>query len=245
VIFLLSSIDRLDRAGAENLVALIDAVREAGYSASIANVSGRAFEALARRGSADAIGLDSIYASGMLALVARYTAAHQQCDESDCPLQWILPRVAELSLHPDGSLRDARLHGLALCQRIVAMRFDGPLNLATIGYFEASLREMLKRRPKATHVLIAAHTLAIADPIAAEGLPAVLRRLRDDGYAVALSGIKDHDMDVLRRASGGETLLANPVYPTQAAAIEALHTEAHLGAAEKGCPLIEVVERPA
>ncbi len=242
VIFLLGAVDRFESAAALNLRAFIEAVREAGFETSFADVHGRAFEDLGRSGIADELGLENFFPSGTQAITAAYAHAHEDEGEEICPLQPILPRFVELSLHPDGSLRDAHRHGLALCERIVAVRFDGPLDLASIGYFEGSLRRVLTRRAKATHVLIAAHTLTVADAIAAEELPSILRRLREDGYAVALSGIKDADLDVLRSAKDGETLRANPTFPTQAAAIEALHAETHLDASEEKCPLREVVK---
>ncbi len=241
VIFLMSALGKFDEISAQNLVALVDALHEADYHVLLANINDRAFEDLARGGYADAIGLENIYLGGMLSIIACYSAAHQDSDEENCPLRDILPHMTELSLHPDGSFRNAYLHGLALCERIAVIRFDGPLNVATLGYFEGAITSLLSRRREIRHILIAAHTLAIADLVAAEAFPEVLRRLRNDGYNVSLSGVKDADVEMLSRAGGGETMGADFVFPTQAKAISAIYADAHQDAGEKVCPLIKVV----
>jgi hypothetical protein len=63
VIFVGSTLHRLERGEAENLVSLINAVREADYRVLLASVTDEAFETLGRSGLADTIGLQSIVAS--------------------------------------------------------------------------------------------------------------------------------------------------------------------------------------
>jgi MFS superfamily sulfate permease-like transporter len=145
----------------------------------------------------------------------------------------MLPHVTELSLHPDGSFRDAHRHGLALCQGIVAVRLDGPLNFATLRQFRDELRGILRRRPHARQVLLAGHTLAGLDPIAAEELSTLFEKLHEEGVEVAVSGLND---DVRALLHGMDA-----IYPTQIKAVEAIHERAHQGIDEKACPLQEVV----
>ena len=67
------------------------------------------------------------------------------------------PPIADLSLHPDGSLRDARRHRLRRCKYIAAIRFDGPSNFANTSYLEDAVMERVTGMPELRHVLIVAH----------------------------------------------------------------------------------------
>jgi SulP family sulfate permease len=149
--------------------------------------------------------------------------------------------VTELSLHPDGSLRDARRYGLKLCRHIAAIRFDGPLNFATIGYLESELLERLKARAETSHVLIAAHGINQIDTQAAEGLRLLVERLRQRNYDVSFSGLKDEVLDVLRRTGAYEVIRDDHQYPTQALAIAGIYPKAHKNSSERECPLLKAV----
>lgn len=240
VIFVASTLHRLERAAADNLAALIEAVREANYRVLLASVTDEAFDTLGRTGLADAIGLQSIMASEYLGIDDLYAAAHEGIDEPDCPFRKLIPRVVELALHPDGSLRDARQHKLALCPRIVAVRFDGPLNFATIGVFEEQLADCLRRRPEAQHLLLAGHTIDRLDTEAAEEMIKLLERLCERQVRVAVSGLRDDVSDMLRRAAGSGRAKAW-FFPTQARALEILYGDAHSDATGESCPLRVVV----
>ncbi len=244
VVFLANKLDNLDRNEVENLVTLVEEVGDAGYRVVLAGLSEQAAEELAQARFADRIGRGSLFPTDTLAIAAIMLDAHASDTNEDCPLQDLLPRLTELSLHPDGSLRDAHRHALALCQRIAAVRFDGPLNFATIRYFARKLRGVLARRHTVTHVLIAGHTLAGVDSIAAEEFRELSAKLRSEGYFVAVSGLKDEDLEVLTGAGEDNTVGVNAVYPTQAAAIESIYAAAHQDSDEPACPLVEVVPAP-
>ena len=244
VVFVASTLHRLERAEAENLIALVQAVREADYEVVLASVTDEALESLGRSGIADAIGLAAIAPSEYLAIAEMLPLAHEGRDEPDCPLRGLLPRVVELALHADGSLRDARRHGLGLCPRIVAVRFDGPLNFATIRHFESQLAACLVRRPGARHILLAGHTIERLDTEAAEELVNVFARMADAGIRVAVSGLRDDVLDMLRRGAGGIEKVRAEFFPTQARALETLYPEAHPAPDEESCPLRELVPVP-
>jgi SulP family sulfate permease len=148
--------------------------------------------------------------------------------------------VVELALHPDGSLRDARQHQLALCPRLVAVRFDGPLNFATVGLFEEQLAGCLDRRPEAQHVLLAGHTIDRLDTEAAEEMVKLLERLCERQVRVAVSGLRDDVAETLRRAAGGGRAKAW-FFPTEERALEVLHGDSHCDSTEDPCPLRHVV----
>ena len=131
----------------------------------------------------------------------------------------------------------------ALCRHIAAIRFDGPLTFGTIELLERELDRRLALRQEVRQVLVAGHTLERLDAVAAERLCELVTRLRRDGYELVLSGLRDQVLEVMER-SGCQTLLgAGRVYPTQAAALDAIHTPAHAGSDEDPCPLREVVRQ--
>lgn len=263
VIFVASTLYRLESGEADNLVSLIAGVREAGYWVVLASVTDETLETLGRSGLADTIGLESIVASEYLAITSLYGAAHDGLNEPDCPFRGLVPHVIELALHADGSLRDAHRHKLALCPKIVAVRCDGPLNFATIRSFEEQLNDCLTRRPEARYVLLAGHTIDRLDPEAAEELLALAETLgeRKNKVQLAVSGLRDEVSDMLQRAASVGR--AKPgrakalFFPTQARALEALYEKAHRAGApgepgfgslgwsetrEENCPLRTVVQ---
>ena len=85
VIFVASTLYRLESGEADTLVALIAAVRDAGYRVALASVTDEALETLGRSGLADIIGLESIVASEYLAITSLHAAAHEGLDEPTVP----------------------------------------------------------------------------------------------------------------------------------------------------------------
>jgi MFS superfamily sulfate permease-like transporter len=151
------------------------------------------------------------------------------------------PRVVELSLHPDGSLRDADRHKLNLCTRIAAVRFDGPLNFANTSYLEDEILSRVADSPNLRYMLVAGHGISEMDASGEEMLSHVLDRLRDAGYGVVFSGLNEHVLDVMKRTRLYEKIGEKNIYPTQAMAITAIHEDAHVGSVERECPLLKVV----
>jgi anti-anti-sigma factor len=149
--------------------------------------------------------------------------------------------VADLALHPDGSLRDATRHGFKRCRHIAAIRFDGPLNFANTSYLEDRVLERIAHLPELRHVFIAAHGINEIDASGEEMLGRLTNRLREAGYEVSFSGLNDNVQDVLRRTGLHEAIGENSMAPTQALAIQQIYAKAHAGSSEEVCPLIEVV----
>ncbi len=150
------------------------------------------------------------------------------------------PGLAVVSLHPDGSLRDAGRHGLRRCRHIAAVRFDGPLFFASASYLEDKVLEQVAAMPDLRHVLIIAHGINELDASGEEMLSQLVSRLRSSGYEVSFSGLKDDIMDVLKRTHLYEEIGEENMFPTQALAIEAIHAKAHENSQEKECPLLKV-----
>ncbi len=245
VVLVASSVPQIDRPAAENLLALIEEMRAAEYRVACAGFSDASFDSLARLGVADAIGIENIFPLDLFAVAGLHPAAHIDSDEPNCPLAAALPQLTELALADDGSLRSAARYGLALCPHLVVLRFDGPLNYGTIGFFEAELLDRLQQRKTARHLLIVGHTIANLDPIAADELGELFARLRQEGYTVGLSGLREPVHEVLEAGCRRAGVVLAHIYPTQAQALDALHPRAHAGVDEVHCPLREVIRLAA
>ena len=150
------------------------------------------------------------------------------------------PGVAVLSLHPDDSLRDAARHHLKECRYIAVIRFDGPLFFASASYLEDKILEQVASMPDLRHILIVSHGINELDASGEEMLSVLISRLRDAGYDVSFSGLKDNVLDVLRRTHLYETIGEDHMFPTQVLAIEGIHAKAHENSEEKDCPLLKV-----
>jgi len=153
------------------------------------------------------------------------------------------PGLAVLSLHPDDSLRDANRHALDTCRYIAAIRFDGPLFFASASYLEDKVLERVAAMPDLRHVLIVAHGINELDASGEEMLSQLVARLRNAGYDVSFSGLKDNVLDVMKRTHLYEEIGEDHMFPTQAAAIQAIHAKAHENAQEEECPLLKVCRK--
>ncbi len=151
------------------------------------------------------------------------------------------PNVAELSLHQDGSLRDAERHMLEQCRHIAAIRFDGPLNFANTSYLEDEVLSRVADMPDLRIVLVAAHGINEMDASGEEMLSNLVARLRAGGYEVVFSGLKDNVLDVMHRTRLYDRIGEENMFPTQLIAVRAIHARAHAGSKEKECPLLKPI----
>jgi MFS superfamily sulfate permease-like transporter len=94
--------------------------------------------------------------------------------------------------------------------------------------------------PDLRHILIVSHGVNELDASGEEMLSVLISRLRDAGYDVSFSGLKDNVLDVLKRTHLYETIGEDHMFPTQALAIEGIHAKAHENSQEKECPLLKV-----
>ncbi len=148
------------------------------------------------------------------------------------------PVVAELSLHRDGSLRDAEKHELTRCRHIAAIRFDGPLNFASTAYLEDQVLKLVAEMPDLKHVFLAAHGINEIDASGEEMLSLLLDRLSESGYKVSVSGLKDNVVAALHRTHLYEKIGEKNIYPTQLVGISSIYAEAHQASNEIDCPFI-------
>ena len=151
---------------------------------------------------------------GLLASLANYMYRH------------LHPRIIEVGLHGDGSLRDRHLWQLPpLAPTLYALRMDAELDFASAGTLERAIAEVLAARPEVTDVCLFAHPINRIDISGAEVFGSLRRLLESKGVRLHLSGLKLPAQQVLDRAG---LLVPGPLlfnYRTDADALQALMTD--------------------
>ena len=137
--------------------------------------------------------------------------------------QRLHPRIIEVGLHADGSLRDRHLWQLApLAPHTLALRMDAALDFASAGQFERHITEYLAEHPATRHVCLFAQPVNRVDATGAEVFARLLNQLYDRRVTLHLAGLKLPAERVLRAA---DALGAHPLlwmYRTDAEALAAL-----------------------
>lgn len=110
------------------------------------------------------------------------------------------PRVAVLSRHADGTLRDASSHGLQTCENITVLRFDGSLYFSNTSYFEDTIIRKLANKPKLKFIIVDAEGINQLDATGEEMLAQLTERLSATGVEVLFARVKLQIFDVLKRA---------------------------------------------
>ncbi|MEJ8826666.1 SulP family inorganic anion transporter [Variovorax humicola] len=151
---------------------------------------------------------------GLLASLANYMYRH------------LHPRIIEVGLHGDGSLRDRHLWKLPpLAPHLYALRMDAELDFASASTLERAVLEAIAARPGLTDVCLFAQPINRIDITGAEVFGSIRRALENEGVRLHLSGLKLPAQRVLERAG---LLAPGPllfVYRTDADALAALTSE--------------------
>jgi len=152
---------------------------------------------------------------GLLAALAHYMYRH------------LHPRIVEVGLHPDGSLRDRHLLNLpALAPDLYALRMDAELDFASASTLERAITTAIAERPGLTDVCLFAHPINRVDLTGAEVFGSIRRALEGQGIRLHVSGLKLPAMQVLERAG---LLQPGPLlftYRTDSEALAALRRQA-------------------
>ena len=133
------------------------------------------------------------------------------------------PRIIEVGLHADGSLRDRHLWLLPpLAPNLYALRMDAELDFASASTLERAISEQVAARPGLRAVCLFAQPINRVDATGAEVFGAILQSLEARGIALHLSGLKLPAQTVLERAGllAPRALLIS--YRTDAEALEGL-----------------------
>ncbi|HMN20276.1 MAG TPA: SulP family inorganic anion transporter [Ottowia sp.] len=105
--------------------------------------------------------------------------------------QRLHPRIIEVGLHPDGTLRDRRRWQLpVLAADTLALRMDAELDFASAAAFERAVVEYLAEHPQTRQVCLIAQPINRIDATGVEVFARVLAQLQSRGIPLLISGLK-------------------------------------------------------
>ena len=129
------------------------------------------------------------------------------------------PRFAELSLHADGTFRDAKIHNLPRCKHISVLRFDGSLYFANAGYFEDQVLENVASKPDLKYVILDLEGINQIDATGEEVIGILRERLETAGVIVLVARPKGQTMQIFERSGMKQDLGEDHFFRTRTAAI--------------------------
>lgn len=133
------------------------------------------------------------------------------------------PRIIEVGLHPDGSLRDRHLWQLPpLANHLYALRMDAELDFAAASTLERTVMEHLSQHRNVAHVCLFALPINRIDATGVESLAKLEAMLRERGISLHISGMKLPVEVVLRRAGCLQAHAGLHMYRTDAETIAQL-----------------------
>ena len=132
------------------------------------------------------------------------------------------PRIIEVGLHPDGSLRDRHLWNLPpLAPHLYALRMDSGLDFASASALERNIVEHVAEPADIRHVCVFAQPINRIDATGVETFVQLRKMLAGRGITLHVSGIKLPVENVLKRVGAlGESPLLR-MYRTDAEALAA------------------------
>lgn len=135
------------------------------------------------------------------------------------------PRIVELGLHSDGSLRDRHLWKLApLGTDLYALRMDAELDFASANALERAVIEHLANHPRTRHVWLFAQPINRVDATGVEVFSQLRLTLAGHQIALHLVGMKNPVQQVLEKAGALEASPLVHMYRTDAEALAMLDT---------------------
>jgi len=132
------------------------------------------------------------------------------------------PRVAVLSRHPDGALRDAQVNALDTCDIMAMARFDGSLYFGSSGAFEDMMLTCVAQNPHLRYVIVDAEGINQLDATGEEMLVGVVQRLKEAQVAVLFARTKKQIIDALTRTGSLEQIGKEQFFATPDLAIQSV-----------------------
>lgn len=133
------------------------------------------------------------------------------------------PRIIEVGLHPDGSLRDRHLWKLPpLAPHLYALRMDAELDFAAASTLERAVTEHLGEHPHVAHVCLFALPINRIDATGVESFAKLEALLRERGIKLYICGMKLPVETVLRRAGCLQAHAGLQLFRTESEAIQQL-----------------------
>jgi sulfate permease, SulP family len=133
------------------------------------------------------------------------------------------PRIIEVGLHPDGSMRDRHLWKLPpLADKLYALRMDAELDFASASALERAITEHLTQHPQVRHVCLFAQPINRIDATGVEVFGQLRTALAARKVALHISGIKLPIEKVLLKTKGLQPGPLLHLYRTDAETLSAL-----------------------
>ena len=130
------------------------------------------------------------------------------------------PRIIEVGLHPDGSMRDRHLWNLPpLAPQLYALRMDAELDFASASAMERAIAEHLAAHPEVRHVCLFAQPINRVDASGVEMFVQLRKLLGERGITLHIVGIKLPVQRVLERAGALQAGPLLKMYRTDAEAL--------------------------
>jgi SulP family sulfate permease len=150
-----------------------------------------------------------------------------------CLYRTMSPRTVILGRHPDGTLRDIRVHNLPPSQVVTAVRFDGRLYFANVAFFEDAILEAVANNPQAPYLLIVGDGINELDASGEEVIHHIVERMRGNGVVVLFAGLKKQVLDVMQATGLHDTIGEQSFFATAERALERIYSrEEHLDTAD-------------
>ncbi|GIZ50825.1 SulP family inorganic anion transporter [Noviherbaspirillum aridicola] len=133
------------------------------------------------------------------------------------------PRIIEVSLHADGTLRDrARFSLPPLAPDLLAVRIDAALNFLTSAALLRFIGERCRQDRGLRRVLLCASGINDIDTTGTDALAQLHASLQAEGISLQLCSVKKQVMEMLEKAGFAQTLGPARIFPTDSAAVAAL-----------------------
>ena len=133
------------------------------------------------------------------------------------------PRIIEVGIHPDGSLRDRHLWKLPLIgPGVYALRMDAELDFASSSGLSNAIGHQLTACPDTQHVCLFAQPINRIDVTGVEAFTQIRTSLAGRSITLHISGIKLPVEHILRRANALPEGTLLRLYRTDAQALTAL-----------------------
>lgn len=110
------------------------------------------------------------------------------------------PNFVEVAKHPDGSMRDAKIHRLKTSDTVAVYRFDGDLYFANTGYFEGKLLNSVAKKPKIKVLVLDMESIDQVDSTGEEMLEKLADRLQAAGIELYLARTKLRVYEAFQRS---------------------------------------------
>ncbi|VCU68941.1 putative sulfate transporter/MT1781 [Pigmentiphaga humi] len=137
------------------------------------------------------------------------------------------PRIVEVGVHADGTLRDrARFRLPPLAPDLFAVRMDAALSFVTANPLEHFITEYCRAHPGIKRVLIYAGPINSIDVTGVDTLIYLIGTLRDQGVEVYLAGVKKQVEEVFEASGVTGLLPPEQVFRTEREAIQRLRASA-------------------